>query len=114
MKQPEYETFPVKEGKKFDNGKTEWDLLPTPLLEGAVKVLMGGRDKYEARDWAKVANAKTRYFNGLKRHVAALQNDIGEIDLNKINEDDFGYPHLWHVMVNAIFLEYFRRQDEQK
>ena len=32
-------------GKKFDQGKPEWDLLPTGPLEEVVKVLMHGKEK---------------------------------------------------------------------
>ena len=33
-------------GKKFDNEKLEWHLLPKRLLKGAIRVLMFGKKKY--------------------------------------------------------------------
>ena len=41
----------IQEGKKFDQGKLDWSLVPFKSLEGMVKVLMFGEQKYSRDNW---------------------------------------------------------------
>lgn len=92
-----------KEGMKFDNGKVDWTLIPFRALEGAVKVLMHGAHKYERNNWKKVM-PRDRYMKALLRHVVEAQEE--QFD------KDSGLSHLSHVIVNALFLEYFEQQEK--
>ncbi len=98
-------------GMKFDNDKPKWSLLPLKLLMGIIKVLMFGAKKYSANSWQKLDNGKERYYNALIRHITAMQDVTGKIDLNAV-DDESNMPHLWHIQTNAIFLEKFRKDDE--
>ena len=49
-------------GRKFDNGKPQYSLLPPLALIEAVKVLTFGAKKYSPDNWKYVDNKKQRYF----------------------------------------------------
>jgi len=98
-------------GKKDDGGKLPWSLMILQLLSGVVKILEHGARKYAAQSWQKVPNGKERYFAAMIRHLISMQDDGGNINLNKIDSDS-GLPHLWHMQTNAYFLEYFRRLEQ--
>ena len=84
-------------GKKFDEQKARWCLLPWQELEEVVKVMMHGSKKYEDFNWQKVSNGKERYFNAAMRHILAWQK--GEI---KDKESDLA--HLAHAVCCLLFL----------
>jgi hypothetical protein len=90
----------TKKGVKLDNGKLRWDLLPLDLVEGIVKVLTFGANKYTDNGWRCVPNAKERYRAALLRHLVAYSK--GE----KIDTES-GLPHIDHLQTNAMFLKYF-------
>jgi hypothetical protein len=97
-------------GKKDDGGKLRWSLLIQSYLTGIVRILEYGAKKYASHSWQVVPEGETRYYEALKRHLDAMQQDDGSIDLNSVDEES-GMPHLWHLQTNAYFLEYFRRQE---
>ena len=43
----------MPEGKKFDEGKREWDLLDYNFLEECVDVMQQGKQKYGFLNWQK-------------------------------------------------------------
>ena len=90
-------------GKKFDEGKLQWSLLPWSGLKGAVEVLMMGAKKYSRDNWKEVPDAKVRYLDAMLRHVAAMQDGDG-ID------PESGLPHIDHVVCNAMFLAHFEAE----
>ena len=83
-------------GKRFDQGKLEWHLLPIVALKECVKVMMMGRDKYgeynylEGMDWH-------RCYDSLIRHATSFWD--GE-DLDSESK----ILHTAHIAVNALFL----------
>ena len=82
-------------GKKFDEGKARWDLLPIDVIEEAVDILTFGADKYGDNNWQKVD--KKRYVAAFFRHFASyLKGDM-------IDEES-GRHHLAHALTNIIFL----------
>lgn len=64
--------YPEK-GKKFDNGKPRWDLMPLDVIEEIVKVLTFGAKKYGPNNWQNVEPFKDRYFAALQRHLVKWQ-----------------------------------------
>lgn len=89
------------EGTKYDNGKLDWTLVPWSTLRDTVKVLMHGAHKYERNNWMNVM-PRGRYKQALLRHVEQFQKEY--------YDEDSGLPHLAHIIVNAMFLQYFKEQ----
>ena len=61
-----------EEGKKYDNGKLRWDLLPTNVIKEVIKVLMHGARKYGDFNWDKTVNepnGTARYYAAAMRHI---------------------------------------------
>ena len=85
------------EGRKDDNGKLQWSLVPWDAMAEVVKVLMYGANKYGAQNWKQVPNGLSRYGDALLRHVIAYTQG-NEKDLES------GLPELAHIATNALFL----------
>jgi len=83
-------------GVKFDEGKLQYELMPIGALEGVVKILSFGAQKYAPYNWMKVRPIY-RYYGALLRHIEAVRK--GEW-LDK----ESGFPHLDHAMCNLVFL----------
>jgi len=84
-------------GRKFDDNKLEYGLLPPLALEETVKVLTFGAQKYERDNWKKVPDSKRRYFDALQRHLWSWKK--GE----KLDPES-GMHHLAHAMCCLMFL----------
>lgn len=84
------------EGKKFDQGKAPWDLLPFDAIEQIVQVLEFGARKYAPRNWEKGMD-HSRIFAAAMRHLTAHWR--GE---NK--DPETGLPHLAHAATCVVFL----------
>lgn len=99
------ETLKPSPGLKYDTGKLDWTLVPFSALEGAVRVLMFGANKYARENWKKVENGEQRYLAAGFRHMlASLEGQ--EFD------QETGIRHTAHVMVNLMFAEWLRKQRE--
>lgn len=85
-------------GRKNDQGKRRFDLIPGGALRDVVDVLGFGARTYDAWNWLHVPDWRLRYFNALNRHVDAWWTDGEWLD------PDSGLPHLAHATVNAMFL----------
>lgn len=59
---------PTTEGRKDDQAKVRWDLLPGDALNEIAKVLTFGANKYGDRNWEK-GMAWHRPFGALMRHM---------------------------------------------
>lgn len=90
-------------GKKYDSGKLDWTLLPFSSLEGAVRVLMFGAEKYGRFNWELVENGEQRYTAALLRHLFSYIS-------GEKTDPETGMCHMSHVLVNAIFVEALRRK----
>jgi hypothetical protein len=87
----------MDKGKKFDEGKLEWDLIPIEALEEVVKVLMMGKEKYGKDNWKKVDNSKSRYYNaGMRHRLSILKGES--------TDQESGLHHLAHSICNDLFL----------
>jgi len=97
------EPVPVTEtGIKHDDGKLPWDLVPWDAVEGAVKVLQLGANKYSPRNWEKGFNWM-RIFAALMRHLIAWSR-------KEKADPETGLSHLDHAMCCLLFLSTFEKR----
>lgn len=61
------------EGRKFDNGKLQYGLIPPLALEEVAAVLTYGAVKYAPENWRKVPDAVRRYTDAAMRHGEAFR-----------------------------------------
>lgn len=87
-------------GKKFDDGKPRYDLIPPVVLEQLAAVLTFGAKKYGPNNWQSVPDAKNRYYSAMMRHVEA---DRG----GEVFDEESGLPHLTHALACVTFLLHF-------
>lgn len=88
-------------GKRYNEGKLRYDLVPAFAQEQYVKVLTNGSIKYGDWNWSKGMNFST-VIASLERHLAAIKqgHDFDE---------DSSLLHSSHIMCNAAFLtEYYK------
>lgn len=86
----------ASEGRKFDDGKPRYDLLPPEMLEAAAAVLTYGANKYGERNW-EAGMAWGRPFAALMRHMWAWWR-------GEDSDPETGYSHLWHALCCIAFL----------
>jgi hypothetical protein len=91
---------PAKQGVKFDEGKTRYDLLPVEGVEAVADILGFGARKYAARNWEQGMDWSRPYGAAL-RHLMSWW--AGE-DFDR----DSGRSHLWHAATNLFFLIAFQ------
>lgn len=90
-------------GKKFDNGKPDWTLMPWRELEQVLEILEFGAKKYSRDNWQHVE--PDRYKKAAMRHmVSYLKGDLVD--------EESGKPHLAHLMCNILFLMWNDNEDE--
>ena len=84
-------------GKKYDEGKLRFSLMPLLATESMNRVLEFGAAKYGVDNWREVEDGERRYFDAAMRHLMAwMRGD--PID------DESGLPHLAHAMCCIAFL----------
>ena len=88
--------MPVDVGRKFDNGKPDYSLVPAEVLEEVVKVLTWGATKYDRDNWKKVPYALPRYFAAAQRHIWAIQK-------GEQRDPESGFHHLAHAICCLMF-----------
>jgi len=93
-------------GRKFDEGKPRWGLLPWKPVEEIVKVLTLGSLKYEDHNWQRVPNASNRYFDAMHRHIAAWK-------LGEKKDPETGLSHLAHAGCCLLFLMWFENKEQK-
>ena len=91
-------------GKRYNEGKRLWHLLPMEALEDMVKVLEFGAEKYDKHNW-KRGFSYTSLLDCLQRHMVAYGK--GE-DI----DPESGVSHLGHALCNLVFLSYFEKYPE--
>lgn len=92
-------------GRKDDDGKAPWHLVPWRELSSVVDVIAYGAKKYGEWNWQGVELSRDRYFAALSRHLVAWR--MGE----RVDPES-GLPHLAHVACNALFLAWHDRREE--
>ncbi len=92
-------------GRKDDDGKPRWDLLPFAEVEEVVKVLTYGARRYGDHNWRQVDNAPNRYLAAALRHIAAHRQGA-RLD------DESGLPHLAHAVASLLFIMALEREGQ--
>jgi hypothetical protein len=87
----------MKDGKKYDQGKLPWHLLPIEPIEKAVDVLDYGQKKYGDNTWQGLSDFENRYYSALLRHLFAWKR-------GEIFDKESGKSHLAHAFCNVMFL----------
>ncbi len=91
-----------KVATKYDQGKTDWSLLPWDAVEEIVKVLQFGAGKYSPWNWAEKGGFKfSRLFNSSMRHVIAW------FWKREDKDPETGISHLAHLGCNVLFLLHY-------
>lgn len=92
----------MTESVKFDNGKTQWHLLPWDAVEEITKVLEFGAGKYNPWNWVDGGGFPyTRLFNSSMRHFIAW------FWRKEDNDRETGISHLAHLGCNVLFLLHY-------
>ena len=91
---------PPAAGLRYNAGKLRYDLIPPDALEVLAGIFTMGAKKYTARNWEK-GFVWTECYASLMRH---LQEWAKGEDF----DDESGFPHMGHVMWNAMALTTFQ------
>lgn len=86
-------------GDRNNQGKLRWSLLDMKTLEGLVKVLMMGAEKYSDYNWQKGLPINEVY-ESLMRHLVSFMN-------GEDNDSESGLSHLDHALCNIYFMKWF-------
>ena len=104
-----------KEGEKFDQGKTRYDLYPLDAYKGCADVLTFGAQKYADNGWKTVPNAVPRYYAALIRHLNAQMEHFNNGGVELIPDEESGLAHLDHAQCCLVFLrEVISANEKQK
>lgn len=87
-------------GRKDDQGKLRWDLLPLDVVEKLVEIYEFGANKYGENNWRTIEN-------GYKRCRAALFRHLTAYDKGERVDPESGKSHLAHAAWNALSMVYF-------
>jgi len=98
-----HEQLDPKEGRKYDQGKPDYTLLPWEAVEEVVRVLDFGAKKYARDNWRYVDNAETRYLAAAIRHLAAHAR-------GEVADAETGISHLAHAGCCVLFLLALEKQ----
>lgn len=86
-------------GARYNDNKTQLDLIPLASLKPAADVFQYGAEKYAAWNWAK-GQPWSVPLECAMRHIAALQR-------GEMIDPESGHPHFGHLLCNAIMLSHF-------
>ena len=84
------------QGRKADEGKLPWALLPFDAIKQVVEVLHFGKKKYDARNWEKGIDYD-RCFSAAMRHMTAWWE-------GETNDPESKLHHLAHAICCIMFL----------
>ena len=97
-------------GKKFDEDKPMFSLVP-PLSELEIaKVLTYGATKYAPNNWRHVENATDRYISAARRHINSAMS-------GSLYDDETGLHHYAHAICCLMFMmeiELEKRREEER
>jgi hypothetical protein len=99
---PRYNPDPAKGGIKFDENKTQLDLIPPALIEEVGKVMTLGAKKYAPYNWLKGMDFSRAY--------AAAQRHMNDWNKGEDNDPETGISHLAHAATCIGFLLEFQAQ----
>ncbi len=92
----EEKTLLDNSGKKNDDGKDPWQLVPWDAVREVTKILLFGMKKYEKRNWERGMDWD-RLFRATINHLTAW---FGRED----NDLETGRSHLAHAACCVLFL----------
>ena len=96
-----------KSAIKYDDGKTDWSLVPFEALEGMADVLAFGAKKYASWNWTDGGGfSYSRVLRSCLRHIFAFMR-------GEDNDPESGLSHISHAQCNLLFLAYYIR-DKKK
>ncbi len=98
----------IKFGKKKDENKPRYELLPYEVLEAVAQILTNGAKKYEDRNWEK-GIAYGRVFGAAQRHLTAFWN-AGLDGTDGINSIDGSNSHIDHAICELMFLSAYEKR----
>lgn len=81
--------------------KLQWTLIDFKALEGMVRALEFGANKYAKDDWKKGIETK-KIADKIMRHL------VEYLDGNDLDEES-GLPHIDHLQANAMYLSYMMK-----
>ena len=84
-------------GKKFDEGKLRYDLIPAIGLNELAKVVTFGATKYGDNNWKLLDDPENRFYAALERHTQAWR-------MGETIDAESGLHHSSHAATNALFL----------
>lgn len=84
-------------GRKDDDEKLRYHVMPDAAEQEVLEVLNFGADRYGEFNWKNVSPLNTRYYNAMRRHVAAFRR--GE----RIDSES-GKHHLAHAVCCLMFM----------
>jgi hypothetical protein len=84
-------------GRKFDQAKPDYTLLPWGAVEEVVKVLDFGARKYARDNWKHVDSAETRYLAAAFRHLSAYAQ-------GEKHDPETGLNHMAHAACCVLFI----------
>jgi hypothetical protein len=84
-------------GKKDDQGKPMFDLLPPYAVEEVARVLTFGAKKYGANSWQNLENSRARYIGAAMRHLF-------EFAKGHAIDEESGLHHLAHAACSILFV----------
>ena len=93
-------------GRKFDEGKTQWSLLPFDAVACIVKIMEFGAKKYDVDNWRSV-EPPIRYIDACFRHLSAWVD-------GEANDQETGFSHLWHAGCNIVFAIWLELKEKLK
>jgi len=84
-------------GKKYDDGKPKYSLIPPLVMPEYVAVLTFGAAKYGDHNWRLVAPLQDRYYDAMMRHLEAYRS-------GELLDGESGKHHLAHAMCCLSFM----------
>jgi hypothetical protein len=91
-------------GKKYDDDKPKYHLIPEDALEGMAKIFTFGANKYGEGNWAHV-KPNNRYYSAAMRHLIADKR-------GETLDPESGLRHLDHAITSLIMLRELKRKEE--
>ena len=93
-------------GVKYDEEKPRFDLLPMAEVEGVVRVLTLGSQKYYDDNWKKVENGRQCYYAAAMRHLSVWKQ-------GELLDQETGESHLSHAMCCLLFLAWLDNEESK-
>lgn len=87
-------------GRKDDQGKARYDLIPECFEEQLAQVLTFGAEKYAAHNYLQIENAPPRYYAACRRHLNAMRR-------GEWQDDETGLPHVIHAACSLLMLHHW-------